>query len=213
MVSFCYFCGKITKNFKNFKTFCHFSAYLHIQVKSSIFAPDMSKRVVYSAPIDWMTGCISAPQSTQLTYGGGRGYEVAVGEIRNADSYEPRLIVKYRRRDGARYYQVRTRTSVHMSTVNKFNLAVMGGAGALFASLLRNKAASIYTQCVAVCPRRVTLRAFLVPLFRDGLRNKMATIAIADGVEVVNPWISSAAANVPVTQAVLDKFASELSNS
>ena len=212
LVSFCYFRCKITKNFKNFKTFAQIFEYLHTRLKSSTFAPGMSKRIVYSAPVDWMAGSLSGRQSDQLTYGGSRGYEVAVGDTRTADTYQPQLIVKYRRKDGARYFQIRTRTSVHMSAANKRNLAIMSGAGALYAALLRDKAAAIYADVVTVKPKERTLRAFVVPLLRNGLRDKVATIAIADGVWIVNPWISSAAANVPVTQEVLDKFASELSN-
>lgn len=191
----------------------HFFVSLHMSGKSSTFAPEMGKRIVYMAPVEWMAGNLSGRQSQPLEYGdAAHAYDVAVGTTHAANVYEPRLIVQYRRKSQARYFTIRTRTSVNMTAANKANLAEMGGAGALFASLMRNKSAEIYAQCVAACPKRVTLRAFLIPLLRAGLRNKVATITIADGVGIVNPWISSAEPNVPVTSASLDKFASELSN-
>lgn len=175
----------------------------------------MSKRIEYIAPVEWIAGSLSGRQPEQLKYGGGSGYEVAVGETRAADVYQPRLIAKVLRaytRKQIKCFCVRTKTSVHMSAANKRNLSIMGGAGALYAALLRDKAAAIYADIVAVKPKQLTLRAFVVPLLRAGLRDKVATIDIADGVGIVNPWISSAEPNVPLRQAVLDKFASELSN-
>lgn len=92
------------------------------------------------------------------------------------------------------------------------NLALMGGSGALFASLISDKTTAIYTQCVAACPAKMTLRMFIVPLLRAGLAAKNANIVIADNVSIVNPWVSSETPNVPVTSAILNKFNSELSS-
>lgn len=88
----------------------------------------------------------------------------------------------------------------------------MGGVGALYAALVRDKSAQIYKDCVRVKPAGKTLRAFLSPILRAGLDAKDAAIVVASGVSIVNPWISSDTPNVPVTAAVLDKFSSELSN-
>ncbi len=163
------------------------------------------------APIDWMAGNLSGRQA--ILYAGGAGYDVPTGEIIAADDYQPRLIVKYRRKDGHRYYQVRTRTSVNMSASNKTNLSVMGGACALFAALVRDKQANIYKACVAACPGNMTLRKFIVPKCKAALLAKDATINIAEEVTIVNPWVSTAEPNVIVTAAVLNKFAPILSNS
>lgn len=163
------------------------------------------------APIDWMAGNLSGRQT--IKYAGGDGYDVPEGETIAADDYQPRLIVKYRRKDGRRYYQVRTRTSVNMSAANKTNLSVMGGACALFSALVRDKQAEIYKACVAACPRDRSLRAFIVPKCRSALSGKEATVNIAEGVAIVNPWVSTADPNVIVTAEVLNKFAPILSNS
>lgn len=77
---------------------------------------------------------------------------------------------------------------------------------------MRDKSAQIYTDCVRVKPAKETLRAFLSPILRAGLDAKNAVIVVADGVSIVNPWVSSDAPNVPVSAAILDKFSSELSN-
>ena len=191
---------------QNFRTFFHQFAYSN--KKQYLCAV---KRVEYMAPIDWMAGNLSGRQV--IKYAGGAGYDVPTGETIAADDYQPRLIVKYRRKDGHRYYQVRTRTSVNMSATYKENISVMGGACAIFSALVRNKQANIYKACVAACPGNITLRKFIVPKCKAALLYKAATIRIAEGVEIVNPWVSTAEPNVVVTAAVLDKFANILSNS
>lgn len=99
-----------------------------------------------------------------------------------------------------------------MSVKMRESMAVMGGAGAIFASLIRNKETLIYAQCMAAKPAEMTLRAFVFPLLQEGLTAKAANITIADGVSIVNPWVSSDTPNVPVDADVLDKFSSVLSN-
>lgn len=170
------------------------------------------KRVEYIVPIDYMRGNISGCQT--ITYDGGRAYETSVGDRVTADDYRPSLItmVSTNRYGTKKFFQVRTKTTINMTATVKHNLAIMGGSGALFASLLSHKDADIYAQCVAAKPKGITLRQFIVPLMRNALNEKVSRIEIASGVYIVNPWVSAETPNVPISQAILDKFNSELSN-
>lgn len=94
----------------------------------------------------------------------------------------------------------------------RHNLALMGGVGALVGSLLRHKESAIYAACLAACPKYCSVRQLVSPALRAGLDNKSATIAITDGVSIVNPWVSSDTPNVPVSAEIIAKFSSELSN-
>lgn len=185
--------------------------HLHISPESSTFAAGMSKRIEYMTPIESMRGSLSIYE--KKTYTSGRGYDVPVGTTEEATAYIPILVAK-RMRNGRNFYNVRTRTSVHMTDANKLNMAILGGSGALFASLLSDKSAAIYSACRAVYKKTgKTFRAFMIDKLRAGLLAKNAKILIADGVEIVNPWISSDTPNVPVSSDIINKFASELSNS
>ena len=94
----------------------------------------------------------------------------------------------------------------------RHNLALMGGVGAIVGSLLRNKNTAIYAACVAACPKHCSVRQLVSPALRAGLQQKSATIVVADGVSIVNPWVSSETPNVPVSAEILAKFSDELSN-
>ena len=153
-----------------------------------------------------------------MTYGAGEtpAYSAPSGEKTAANDYQPRLVAKVAHIHDPwriKYYQIRTRSSVNMTAAMRHNLALMGGVGALVGSLLRHKESEIYAACLAACPKHCSVRQLVSPALRAGLDQKSAIIAIADGVSIVNPWVSSETPNVPVTAEVLAKFSSELSNS
>ena len=165
-------------------------------------------------PVEWMRGNLSGRQD--LSYDGQRAYSIPTGEKVSASAYQPRLIAKVLRAPFAnrrKYFQVRTKTSVYMTESMRFNLACMGGACALYSSLVSNKESAIYQACIAATPDGMTLRAFIVPILRVGLAAKEEAIEISSGINIVNPWISTSTPNVPLSQSILDKFNSELSNS
>lgn len=170
------------------------------------------KQIEYTLPVRWLRGNISGSQ--QLTYNDAHAYDANIGDKVAAEGYQPRFIAKVRHAafaDRKTFFQVRTRSTVNMTARMKRNLALMGGSGALYASLISDKTTLIYNACVNACPRGITLRAFIVPILRQGLAAKSATIEVKSGVGIVNPWVSSETPNVPVTTAIIDKFASELS--
>lgn len=177
----------------------------------------MSKHISYIVPVEYMTGNISGRQELDYVQGGDGAYAAPDGQKTSATNYDPRLIAKRKRPngpdDGCLYFQVRTKTSVNMTAAMRLNMAAMGGAGALFASLLRNKTAQIYAQCAAATPKGSTMRAFIVPLLIAGLTAKEARITIANNVYIVNPWISEDVPNVPIPLDILNKFAGVLSAS
>lgn len=159
-----------------------------------------------------MRGNISGRQD--IEYGAAaKAYDVPVGSKVAASNYNPIIVAKLIDRSRLKYFQVRTRTSINMTQAMRNNLARMGGSAAIYAALIADKTTSIYNACVSVCPADVTLRQFVLPIIRQGLTVKDARISIADGVYIVNPWVSSETPNVPISQAILDKFADVLSNS
>lgn len=164
-------------------------------------------------PVDYMRGNLSGRQ--ELTYNDKTAYDgVCTGSEVAAAGYQPRLVAKVMRNfrpDRLLYFQVRTKSSVNMTASMRHNLALMGASGALFAALISDKSALIYAQCVAACPRAQTLRAFIVPIFRAGLDDKVAAFTIADGVTITNPWRSTGAQTLTIRQAIIDKFNDELS--
>lgn len=165
-------------------------------------------------PIEYLRGSISGAQDLSTAYDGGAAYSLPDNSRVSAANYSPILVAKVARRNtprALRFFQIRTRTTVNMSASMRHNLALLGGSAAMFAALLRNKAANIYAQCLAACPRGYTLREFMIPILRAGLDDGAQLITVTDGVTITNPWKYSGAQTLAVPQSILDKFASELS--
>lgn len=164
-----------------------------------------------------MRGNLSGRQS--LEYGDGKSaYEaIEAGSQGIAANYQPRLVARVVHLDRPtmiRNFQVRTRHCVNMTANMKRNLALMGGVGAIFAAVVSDKTSVLYNACVQACPKDMTLRGWMSPIIRQGLAAKNSTLVIADNVAILNPWISGGTGSpVTIPQSVLDKFASELSNS
>ena len=167
-----------------------------------------------------MRGNVSGRQD--IEYNGGDAYAIADGQQLSADNYAPRFVTKVmdlgKFGREKHYFQVRTKTTVNMTPAMRENLAVLGGAGAIFAALVKMKTSAIYAECVA-CAREsdknITLRAFVVPRLMDGLRHKDTDIYIGEysggDVYIDNPWTTSGTPNVPVTANILNKFNDVLS--
>ena len=170
------------------------------------------KRIEYISPIDYMRGNLSGRQL--IKYDGADAYSIADGEVVAADGYQPRLIAQVKRlytSKKLRIFQVRTRTSVNMTNAMRVNMAVMGGAGAIFAAIVSDKTAQIYIDCVNACPQGKTLRAFIIPALRAGLAAKVSTITIAGNVCVTNPWVSTDPQTVNISPSIKSKFNNVLS--
>lgn len=190
---------------------------MHTLVKSSTFAAGfklraMSKRIAYISPIDWVAGSLSGHES--YSYDGEKAYTLDNG-LHTADTYTPKLIAKVRYRDTKRYFCVRTRTSVNMNTETRASMAVLGGAGAIYCALVRDKSSAIYIACytafLAQQNMQLTFRAFIMRALMNGLKTKVTNIQISTGVSIVNPWVSSDTPNVPIASSIITKFNSILS--
>lgn len=153
----------------------------------------MSKRISYIMPVEWVRGSLSGAQT--LTYDGVQAYDVSTTDKISADSYRPTLVAKRLARNGRLFYQVRTRTSVHLSTKARMNLAVLGGAGAIFAALV-NRGEDVH-------------RYLTFPVLMDMLRTKSSG-AQCEGIAVENPWRVQNP-NVSIAPAIISKFNNELS--
>lgn len=171
------------------------------------------KRIQYMMPVDWCRGALAVKE--KLAYDGGAAYDLPNGMRISSDSYRPIIVAKvtgWEQVQKTKYFQVRSRSTVNMTAAFRKSLAVMGGAGALFAAILRDKEGEIYNACMIACPKLTRLRAWVLPQLMKGLSDKKPVILIGESIEVVNPWISSSTPNVPVSSAILDKFSDQLSN-
>lgn len=178
------------------------------------------KRIEFIAPVEAMRGNLSGAQNLQYPTDDQGAYEGPVGSVNYARNYSPRFVGAKRAKDGYKYFSVRTKTANHLTAKAKKAMALLGGAGAMYANIVSNKSSQLYTSLYAQYLKfqemgdKRTFRAFMMDVLRRGLEQKLAVIVVSgplSPVSIDNPWnTQEATPNVQVAQAILVKFWSEL---
>lgn len=178
------------------------------------------KRIEFIAPVEAMRGNLSGAQQLEYPTDNQGAYEGPAGSVNYARNYSPRFIGAKIAKSGKKYFAVKTKTANHLTAKSKNAMALLGGTGAIVASILRDKTAAIYTNLYGAWLKSQelggtsTFRQFLSDVVRRMLMQKSASIhvQVAEfGQDIDNPWnTKSATPNVQVAQAILVKFWSEL---
>lgn len=178
------------------------------------------KRIEFIAPVEAMRGNLSGAQKLQYPTDNQGAYEGPEGSVNYARNYSPRFVGAKRASDGRKYFSVRTKSANHLTAKSKTAMALLGGAGAMYAAIVSNKSSQLYTSLYAQYLKiqelgdKRTFRAFMMDYLRRGLAAKSATILITGPlapVSIDNPWNTNAnVPNVQVSQAILVKFWGEL---
>lgn len=171
------------------------------------------KRIAYIAPIDYLSGKLSENQSIVYNADGATAWEAGAG-VHSAIGYRPRLVAVQRPSSDKRYFFVRAAATVNNSATQLLNLAAMGGTGAIFASILRQKTLQPYNNiynAYASERRKISLRKWCSRIIRAALIAKSAVITFADGVTINNPWQSqSQTVGAEIPASVITKFNAQL---
>ena len=179
------------------------------------------KRIEFIAPVEAMRGNLSGTQKLQYPTDNQGAYEGPAGTVNYARNYSPRFIGAKIAKSGKKYFAVRTKTANHLTVKSKQAMALMGGTGAIVASILRDKTAEIYTNLYGAWVKAQelggstsTFRQFLSGSVRRMLIQKSATYHVQVGEfgqDIDNPWnTTNPNPNVSISQAILVKFWSEL---
>lgn len=181
----------------------------------------MAKRIEFIAPVEAMRGNLSGRQDLLYAENDNKAYYGPVGTKNYARNYTTRFIGAKRASDGRKYFSVKTKTANHLTPAAKHAMALLGGTGAIVASIMRNKTLTPYVEAYAQwvelqsLGNTKTFRETLTGWVRQGLANKTATIAFAGPravYSIQNPWISTEGqtSGAEISTATLWKFALEL---
>lgn len=130
------------------------------------------KRIEFIAPVESMRGNLSGNQDLQYAPDNGKAWD-ATGEKASANNYAPRF-VGAKRRDGLKYFSVRTKSTTIMSEVMREQMASLSIANTIQFSALHNLA--IQTQVLEwfekTAPAGVSLRQYVMQRIMNALKMK-----------------------------------------
>ena len=179
------------------------------------------KRIEFIAPVEAMRGNLSGAQNLKYPTENNKAFESPEGSVNYARNYSTRFIGAKRASDGLKYFAVKTKTATHITTRSLMAMALLGGAGAMYAALVRNKAsqsyAGIYAQWVELqnIGETRTFRNFVMDAFRRMLASKERKVVFAGprpgSITIYNPWTAGQqTTDMQVSQAILVKFWAQL---
>lgn len=150
------------------------------------------KRIEFIAPVESMRGNLSGNQDLQYAPDNGKAWD-ATGEKASANNYAPRF-VGAKRRDGLKYFSVRTKSTTIMSEVMREQMASLSIANTIQYSAMHNLA--IQTKVIEwfekTAPEGVTLRQYVMQRTMGSLKNKLISIQFNNTGEptpaIANPF-------------------------
>lgn len=180
------------------------------------------KRIEFIAPVEAMRGNLSGAQDLRYAENDNKAYESPAGNVNYARNYRPSFIGVKVSATGKKYFSLKQRSAVHMTNKAKKAMAVLGGAGSLYASLVRTKSSAIYVAIYAQwlalqdLGSTTSFRKWVTDIFMAGLRAKEQQFAFTGPNTtsyVNNPWVaSSQTEGCSVSTFILHKFWTELAS-
>lgn len=184
----------------------------------------MPKRIEFIAPVEAMRGNLSGRQVLEYQLNNNPAFEAPAGSTSYARNYTTRFIGAKRISDGLKYFSVKTKTATTLTPAALMAMALLGGAGAIYAAIVRNKTSELYNQLYAQYIDtqaagggfKETFRQVIMRLTRAALEAKATQIhytGVRGDVAFNNPWISNTqTAGAEISQTILVKFWEQLTD-
>lgn len=176
------------------------------------------KRIEFIAPVEAMRGNLSGNQDLLYPSEDNKAYEGPLGSVNYARNYAPRFVGAKIAKSGKKYFTVRTKSANHLTAKSKKAMALLGGAGAIYAALLKAPTLKANAQAVYVKAQELgdvrSFRAFMMDYIRTALIAHSSTITLniaGASVSIDNPWAKfSGALNIAISNTIRVKFWTEL---
>ena len=178
------------------------------------------KRVDFVPGFPELRGNVSGKQKLEYAENDNPAYDGPVGQKNYARNYKAAIVVSKRASDGRMYFSVRTKTANHLTSRAKKAMALLGGAGAVYAAIVRTKSTATYQGIYAQWAKLVeygstkTFRQWVMDTIRTALMSNAQNCVFTgplSPVTVKNPWYDgSQSADATISNANLVKFWGEL---
>lgn len=176
------------------------------------------KSIEFIAPVESMRGNLSGRQKLEYPTDNNAAFEGPVGSVNYARNYGPRFIGAKVAKTGKKYFSVRLKSANHLTLKSKNAMALLGGAGAIYAAILRTPAvlAGIQAQYAALqeLGEKRSFRKYVMDTVRQGLIQKQLNFTFAGpatSVVVNNPWVKvTGDLNISISNEIRVKFWTEL---
>lgn len=175
-------------------------------------------RIEFIAPVEAMRGNLSGNQDLVYPTENNKAYESPVGSVNYARNYAARFIGAKIAKSGLKYFAVRTKSATHLTSAAKHAMALLGGAGAIYAAIVNNPTKKAAVMAVWEKGRELgdtkSFRAYVMEQIRWQLELHATTINFVRASTVAsvdNPWGKfTGNLDITISEQVRIKFWTEL---
>lgn len=183
------------------------------------------RRIEFIAPVEAMRGNLSGAQNLAYAKNDNKAFDAPEGR-QYARNYDPRYIGAKISATGKKIFAVKTKAATKINAASLLRMALLGGTGALYASLLKNEnkylhAEDVYGLYVSRRGETRTFRKFWNDQIRAFLSKKKVQISVSivdeagnlHQCQFKNPWVyTGGTPECPVSNEVLAKFWTQLAS-
>lgn len=183
----------------------------------------MAKRIEFLAPVEAMRGNLSGSQELEYAENNNPAYDAPVGRLNYARNYQTRYIGAKRSSSGLKYFSVKTKNAVNLSSRAKMVMALLGGTGAVRAAIKKAGIAditAIYLKAKEIgMTKAKNVDQYIYDIVYTSLEAKgpfftfAAPGAVPSSVRFRNPWVytnQQGGVALTIKNSILVKFWSML---
>lgn len=176
------------------------------------------RRIEFIAPVEAMRGNLSGAQKLAYAKNDNPAFDAPEGR-QYARNYDPRYIGAKISATGKKIFAVKTKAATKINAASLLRMALLGGAGALYAAMLNNATVRANAEAYYELKKNSSevagrsFRKFWFDELREILATKKARLSLSPlqeptlHVTVDNPWVkTSGEPNCPVSNETLVKF-------
>lgn len=173
------------------------------------------KRIEFISPVAAIRGNMSGTQLLKYPLHDNRAFEGPDGSVNYARNYRPSFIGSKRALDGRCSFQTKRKSANHLTAKAKSAMANLGGVGAIYSALVRDKMSNVYVNAKGCYDDAVaggysgTFRKYMYGFIKPALDAKEATIDITTPdhrVVIDNPFVKTGVSNITINNASIVKF-------
>lgn len=176
------------------------------------------KRIEFIAPVEAMRGNLSGNQDLVYPTSDNKAYESPVGSVNYARNYAARFIGAKIAKSGLKYFAVRTKSATHLTAAAKHAMALLGGAGAIYAAIVNDPTKKAAVTAVWEKGRELgdtkSFRAYVMEQIRWQLEahaENITFVRASVSASVNNPWGKfDGALDITISDETRVKFWTEL---
>ena len=176
------------------------------------------KRAEFAPGFAELRGNISGKQTLEYAENNNPAFEAPNG-VQYARNYRPSVIISKVAKTGKFHFSIKTKSAVKVSNRSKFNMALLGGAGAVRAAILNNPAQRAQVEALYTAAKAKgvtdakTLEKYIFDTAYEALMIKKSAITFYVPEEATqyyrNPWVftsSMGAQTLSIKATIIAKF-------